>query len=138
MGKILAPFVLYSLLTFASLGSAATLSGTFYDPGSDIINLSAEGTLDWGHWGLVTEWTYNHKYGVPQQITYSFITVTGIRDFLGQPLTALATPAMAPRLCSVGRMGRRPRRVDWTDGAIYMWGDKLPTNKPPPVSTLSV
>jgi len=53
----------------------ATLSGAFAAlPVGTSVDLAGEGTLDWGHWGQPTEWTYNHKYGVIQQITYSFIT----------------------------------------------------------------
>jgi len=32
------------------------------------IDLSAEGTADWAHWGLFTAASFDHKAGVPQQI----------------------------------------------------------------------
>ena len=38
------------------------------------VNLTAEGTTDWAHWGLLTERSFNHKSGVAQQIgNYSVI-----------------------------------------------------------------
>ncbi|MFN0279803.1 MAG: hypothetical protein ACKVRN_14585 [Pyrinomonadaceae bacterium] len=33
------------------------------------VNLSAEGTADWAHWGLNTPASFNHKNGVTQQIS---------------------------------------------------------------------
>jgi hypothetical protein len=48
-------------------GSGGTLTGTVSTPDSTV-NLTAEGTADWAHWGLVTNTSYNHKAGVSQQI----------------------------------------------------------------------
>ena len=88
------------------------------------INLSAEGTLDWGHWGFWNEWTYNHKYGVAQQITCSFITV---QDWAGWP-----GPYVIP-YSERWRAGITP--FSWTDGTpvpvtegacdgVSVYGDK--------------
>ena len=72
VSSILARLLPCVLLTWSGIVSAATLSGSFATlaPGTTV-DLSAEGQLDWGHWGLVTEWSYNHKYGVAPQITCS-------------------------------------------------------------------
>lgn len=48
-------------------GSGGSLSASVAVPPSTL-NLTAEGTADWAHWGLVTNTTYNHKAGVSQQI----------------------------------------------------------------------
>ena len=48
-------------------GSGGTLTGTPGTPPSTV-NLTAEGTADWAHWGLVTSTSYNHKASVSQQI----------------------------------------------------------------------
>jgi hypothetical protein len=121
--RILAPFVLSSLLSFSGSASAATLAGRFDIPGGGTYSLSEEGTLDWGYWGLVDEWSYNHKYGVAQQITYSFITVT---DYAGWP-----GPYIIPYSERLG--GTIP--FSWTDGTpsrvidaaadgVSIYGDK--------------
>ena len=49
-------------------GSGGLLSGSLGTPGSTL-NLSAEGTTDWAHWGLGTVSGFNHKSGVTQQIS---------------------------------------------------------------------
>ncbi len=126
--RILALFLLCCLLTTSGVVSAATLAGTFYDPGANLINLSEEGTLDWGHWGLVTEWTYNHKSGVPEQITYSFITVTGYPGFPGPTIDGVGYPRYGATTLFSWTDGTPTGAIDWTDGAVYMWGDIL-TNK---------
>ena len=114
-----------NLLTFPSILSAASLSGRFdYSPTNEIVNLSAEGKLDWGHWGFWNEWAYNHKYGVTQQITYSFITVEGYPGWPG--------PYVVPY---VERDGAGTMPVSWTGGAptpvveaawdgVSVYGDK--------------
>jgi len=48
-------------------GSGGSLSGAPEIPPSTV-NLTAEGTADWAHWGLVTTTSYNHKAAVSQQI----------------------------------------------------------------------
>jgi len=121
--RILAPVAFCSLLTSSSIVSAATLSGHFGGIWEDVVNLSEEGTLDWGHWGFWNEWTYNHKYGVEQQITYSFITVEGYPGWPG--------PYLIPYAERFG--GTTP--VSWTDGmptrvveaawdGVSVYGDK--------------
>ncbi|HKS38236.1 MAG TPA: Ig-like domain-containing protein, partial [Verrucomicrobiae bacterium] len=56
-----------AVLLFFETGAsvAATLTGSFapVDQGADV-NLTAEGPLDWVHWGLVTETTVNRKASV--------------------------------------------------------------------------
>ena len=65
----------FFVLVVPGRGDGATLSGSFIPlPSGTNVNLSAEGQLDWGQWGLVNAFSYNHKYGVAQQITYSFLT----------------------------------------------------------------
>jgi len=43
------------------------LSGLGVPPGD--VNLTAEGTSDWAHWGLITENSFDHKAGVTPQIS---------------------------------------------------------------------
>ena len=110
-------------LTSSSVLSAATLTGSYQNLGPATINLSAEGTLDWGHWGLWNEWTYNHKYGVAQQIKYSFITVEGYPGWPG------------PYLIPYGERYGGLTPFSWTDGmptpavemacdGVSVYGDK--------------
>jgi len=48
---------------------AGTLSATFAEvPEGSIVDLTAEGALDWVHWGLYTESSLNRKAGVPPMI----------------------------------------------------------------------
>lgn len=106
-GKIPA-LLLCGLLASSAVVSAATLSGDYEElPYVDgpTNSLTQDGTLDWGHWGLVTEFTYNHKYGVAQQIRYSFIT-----DFIDYP------------------DWDGPFRLDWRIGGIsfFGWTDGTP------------
>jgi hypothetical protein len=59
-------------------GSRATPSG--------VANLTAEGTIDWAHWGLNTATTFNHKRAVPQQISnFTKIGTGGVNRYLGDP-----------------------------------------------------
>jgi len=66
--------VILSLVLAAGLGAvplahAATLSATFTTlPQGSVVNLTAEGALDWVHWGLITETSIDRKAGVPPQI----------------------------------------------------------------------
>jgi hypothetical protein len=49
---------------------AAALSGTYEVLASaSTVNLTAEGTIDWAHWGRTSVNDFNHRAGVPQQIT---------------------------------------------------------------------
>jgi hypothetical protein len=53
----------------ASALRGATLSGRFDPiPTGTNINLTAEGPLDWVHWGLITEFGFDRKAGVTPQI----------------------------------------------------------------------
>ena len=55
-------------------GAAGSLSGFSVTP-TGPVDLTAEGDLDWAHWGLTTANDFNHKSGVSQQI--SNVTVIG-------------------------------------------------------------
>ena len=49
---------------------AAALSGSFVPLApSSAVNLSAEGTLDWAHWGLTSPADFNHLAGTNQIIS---------------------------------------------------------------------
>src|SRR2546425_2318097 len=68
-------FRLFWLILVTGLGgemqgaSLPTLTGSFTGvPRGSIVNLTAEGPIDWVHWGLYTESSLNHKAGVPQLI----------------------------------------------------------------------
>jgi hypothetical protein len=126
------PLILCGLLSSSSVLPAASLSLSFTLTGDygSVVNLSQEGTLDWGHWGFYNEWTYNHKYGVPQQITYSFITITNYPDWPG--------PYIIPYV--ERGSGRAP--FGWTDGmptrvvetawdGISIWGDRVYVGEDP-------
>jgi hypothetical protein len=111
------------LLGTAGAGYTATLSGSFTAlPVATNVDLSGEGTLDWGQWGLLNAWGYNHKYGVARQITYSFVTDDYFTD--------------GPYLLDSG-----PAGFTWTNGTpvpaasnvtngTSIFGDKLPGNTP--------
>jgi hypothetical protein len=127
--RILTPFVLCGLLGSSSIVSAATLS-VDYDylwPGTN--NLSEEGTLDWGHWGLVNEFSYNHKHGVAQQITYSFITdVADYPDWDGPFVLAYRYGNIIDYSWTDGIPARV---IEDTWSAISIYGDRLwPDNNP--------
>src|SRR5437867_1977644 len=76
-------FWLFALLTalnglmVAPCGKAATLIGSFAPllPGTEV-DLTAEGTSDWAHWGLDLTNLFDHKIGVTQQI--SNFTLLGV------------------------------------------------------------
>jgi len=52
-----------------SLLKGATLTGTFTPiPQDTVVNLTAEGALDWVHWGLLTDSSIDRKAGVTPQI----------------------------------------------------------------------
>jgi hypothetical protein len=115
--------LLLSVVLPHRIAPAATLSGSFASfPSGTNVNLSTEGTLDWADWGLVNEWSFNHKYGVAQQITYSFTTDQYFTD--------------GPYLLESG-----PIAFNWTDGTptrmassttngTSIFGDKFPGNTP--------
>ncbi len=127
LGRICARWTCALFLGCPALLMGASLSGSFTQiPSATNINLTAEGQLDWGDWGLANEWNYNHKYGVAQQITYSFIT--DIKDYYPYP----DGPWLLNGACDA---------FSWSDGvpslavtnasnATYIFGDKLPSNVP--------
>ena len=64
----LLPWVVVSLVLAVS-GRAATLSGSYADvPGGSTVDLTAIGTIDWVHWGLLSDNTVVRKAGVSPQI----------------------------------------------------------------------
>lgn len=62
-----------TILVNSSGSSLAGLSG----PVSGTVNLTAEGRLDWGHWGLGTDTSFDHKAGVSSVISNYSIVGTG-------------------------------------------------------------
>jgi hypothetical protein len=58
-------------------GSGSSLSGSVALPPASV-DLTAEGISDWAHWGLSSAASFNHKAGIPQQI--SNFTKVGSRD----------------------------------------------------------
>ena len=58
-------------------GTGGSLSGSVALP-PDNLDLSAEGTADWAHWGLMTNSSFDHKAGVVQQI--SDLTILGTNE----------------------------------------------------------
>jgi hypothetical protein len=110
-------------LAAPSPGRGATLSGSFTAlPPGTTVNLAGEGKLDWGHWGQPTEWTYNHKYGMAQQITYSFVSDADYVD--------------GPYLMNTGMSvfswtnGTPTRLATNTPNGAFIVGDKLQGNTP--------
>lgn len=114
--------LLLALLALPGLVSAATLSGSFTPLPPTIVDLTAEGTLDWAHWGLVTEWSQNHRYGMPRQINSSFVTDAYFTD--GPYLLDGGTTAFS------WTNGSPSRTVGTTTNGASIFGDKLPGNTP--------
>ena len=85
-------------------GSSGLLSGSLASPPASL-QLSTEGSLDWAHWGLNTSSDFNHKSGVPQQIS-NFTTVGA-----GSPL----------------RYNNNPTAFSWTDGTPTLSASNSPT-----------
>src|SRR5438477_4917723 len=48
---------------------AAAISGSVFSPSADSVDLSAEGTADWAHWGYTNKDTVNHKSSGGSQIS---------------------------------------------------------------------
>jgi hypothetical protein len=73
--------------------TGGTLSGDVFSPPSNhTVNLTTEGTLDWGHWGLNGPANFDHKSGVTQQISnMTRIGTNGTGYFLGSPTTSTWT-----------------------------------------------
>ncbi len=53
------------LFVYSNQGSLSAVEAT---PGATI-DLAAEGSADWAHWGVFTTASFDHKSGVPQQIS---------------------------------------------------------------------
>jgi Bacterial Ig domain/Putative Ig domain len=103
------------------LTRGATLTGSFAPmPSGTSVDLTAEGQLDWGYWGLITEGTYDHKYGVTQQISYAFITDTFFTDGPYQLTHASNTFSWSN--------GTPSRAVTNAGTGVYIFGDSLPGN----------
>jgi len=82
-------------------GSLATAPAT--------VDLAAEGTLDWAHWGLTTAGSFNHKAGVASQIsTYAAIA--------GGPA------AFQPGPTNCSWTGGAPTGTSTTSTAVYQMG----------------
>ncbi|MGZ5434985.1 MAG: CBM96 family carbohydrate-binding protein [Pyrinomonadaceae bacterium] len=58
------------------------LTGASHLRPSNPINLTNEGTLDWGHWGNGSQPTFDHKIGVPQPISNASIIGTSVVEVL--------------------------------------------------------
>src|SRR5262249_17854093 len=119
----LASLLLGSLVACSSLVSAATLSGRSDNLYGGTNDLTAEGTLDWGFWGWVTEWSYSHKYGVTPQIRYSF--VTDFADWPNWDGPYLLDPRYGGTLEFSWTNGTPRRAMDDTWNGITIFGDKL-------------
>jgi hypothetical protein len=67
-------------------GTGGTLNGALSPPPVGTLDLSAEGILDWAHWGLNFPGEFDHKSGVPQQIAnYSVIGTNPVQQLSGYP-----------------------------------------------------
>src|SRR5467141_4433 len=65
-----------SAVVIARTALATALVGSFSPvTAGTALDLTAEGTLDWAHWGLVSTNSFDHKNGVTQKI--SDFTVLG-------------------------------------------------------------
>jgi hypothetical protein len=56
--------LLVACVACAWLSTHQTIAGTLIGSQSSApasVNLTAEGTLDWGHWGLAAQNDFNHK-----------------------------------------------------------------------------
>ncbi|MEP6662769.1 MAG: hypothetical protein ABJC04_03795, partial [Verrucomicrobiota bacterium] len=69
------PLVIFATFWLTGIGTAATLTGSFSPiaAGSNV-NLTAEGKLDWVHWGLANETSLHRKATVLPQIN-DFVVV---------------------------------------------------------------
>src|SRR5262245_56265576 len=81
-------------LTCGQRSDAADLIGRFQSLSNTNVNLTAEGRLDWAHWGLNSTNDFNHESGVSQAITNFTLAGSG-------PVELLTTNSV---------------RFDWTNG----------------------
>jgi len=49
--------------------NGAQISGSVFSPSADSVDLSAEGSVDWAHWGYTNKDTFNHKSSGGSQIS---------------------------------------------------------------------
>jgi hypothetical protein len=90
-------------------GNGGTLTGTVAFP-APTVNLTAEGTADWAHWGL-TSTSYNHKDGVIPQISdFTQIGTNEAQQFKDNFITYAWTD------------GKPRRSASDTPNAVYIHG----------------
>ena len=68
-------------------GTGGSLSGSRAVPPSTV-DLTLEGTVDWAHWGLITNSSFDHKAGVSQQISNLSAVGTNLVQRYADNLTA--------------------------------------------------
>jgi len=56
------------IVTVNTGGGGGLLSASLATPGASV-DLTAEGAVDWAHWGLVSSTSFNHRAAVAQQIS---------------------------------------------------------------------
>ncbi|MBK9171798.1 MAG: hypothetical protein IPM28_02180 [Chloracidobacterium sp.] len=84
-------------VTVNAAGGSGSLSVTSAVTPTGAVDLSAEGTADWAHWGLTSAGSFNRKSGVTQQISnYTRVGTGTIQQFGGT------------RRFTTGRAGHRP------------------------------
>ena len=92
-GNVSAQSAAASAATYAlGTGTGGSLSGFVTAPAA-AVDLTAEGTLDWAHWGLVSAGSFNHKAAVTPQIS-TFSNIGG----------------------SVSQYSNNPTGFSWSDG----------------------
>jgi hypothetical protein len=65
--------------------AGGSLTGSMATP-SGVANLTAEGAIDWAHWGLTSATSFNHKRAVAQQISnFTKVGTGGVNRYLGDP-----------------------------------------------------
>jgi hypothetical protein len=91
-------------------GNGGALSGRSEFPPASV-DLTAEGSSDWAHWGLASPASFNHKTGVPQQIS-NFTTIgteitQGLQDYVTEFSWSDGAPSSAadPTRSGVGIRG---------------------------------
>jgi len=73
-------------VTVNAAGGSGSLSVTSAVTPTGAVDLSAEGTADWAHWGLTSAGSFNRKSGVTQQISnYTRVGTGTIQQFGGNP-----------------------------------------------------
>jgi uncharacterized repeat protein (TIGR01451 family) len=83
--------------------ATGSLSASIATPPS-AVDLTAEGVTDWAHWGLTSATSFNHKTGVPQQISNFTKIGSG----------------------SISRVNASPVLMSWTDGTPTLNASNTP------------